>query len=163
MISRRSGFSQILAISCSVETAHGLDLHGVDHYVDNYWDHVHHKGTVLAEVRLTLMRLLVDVDGAKEDGQDSLGDLKWCDKLLFTSILPCIWNVSIYNLKTDRDGDQGEHEMVKLVLLSSVQDELQLGGVRSQQGNVQHSLRDRLLGRISVGVDSLHLWRSSIW
>ena len=47
--------------------------------------------------------------------------------------------------------------MVESVILSHLQDILELGGIGSEQCYVQHALGDRLLGGITIGVKGLAL------
>ena len=133
------GLQILLECRTSWESVERLYLHRVDHNVNDYRDHVHDQRSVLAQVRLAVVLLLVDVDRSQEHSQSPLGDLQ------------------AYG-----EGDEDQHEVVELVLISSLQDVLQLGRIGREQGNVQHALSDRLLGRISVGVDAFELQRKII-
>lgn len=126
---------QVLSKGGTSESIQGFDLHGVDHDVNNHGNHIHGQGSVLGQVSPAMVLLLVDVDGTEEYGQNSL-----CD------------------LKTDGHGYEHQHKVVEFVFISCLKDVLQLGGIGREQGYVQHSLGDRLLGRISVGIDSLDLY-----
>ncbi len=73
-----------------------------------------------------------------------------------TAVAATTTRTTCFYLQHDGYYDEGEHERVEgMVLLSHLQDVLELRGVGRQQRHVQHPLRDRLLRRIAVGVQTL--------
>lgn len=58
-----------------IESAQRLNLHRIDHYVNDHGHHIHRQCSVLAKIRFLLVLLLINVDGSQENRQHSLCNL----------------------------------------------------------------------------------------